>query len=116
MTTSKLKAILDAHPLSLLYFSTPSCGVCQVLRPRVEALTKEVPHWYFQYINTEESREVAGQHLIFAVPTLLLMADGNEVTRLSRHFGMHELEQPMRRFAELIQQAEKPHLNKLLSQ
>jgi len=77
-----------------------------VLKPRVEALLKEVPPWYFQYVNTEESMEIAGQRLIFAVPTLLLMADGREVARLSRHFGMHELEQPVRRYAELFKQTE----------
>ena len=79
MTPAELKTVLDEHPLILLYFSTPTCNVCKVLKPRVEALLKEVPPWYFQYVNTEESMEIAGQRLIFAVPTLLLMADGREI-------------------------------------
>ncbi|MBC8374645.1 MAG: thioredoxin family protein [FCB group bacterium] len=106
MIADELKLILDEHPLTLLYFSTPTCGVCQVLRPQVEALLQDEAPWHFQYVNTEESREIAGQHLIFAVPTILLMADGREITRLSRHFGMHELEQPVRRYAELFRQSD----------
>jgi len=106
MTPTELTTVLQEHPLTLLYFSTPSCGVCKVLRPQVEALLEEEPPWYFQYMNTEESMEIAGQNLIFAVPTLLLMADGHEIARLSRHFGMRELEQPIRRYAELSKQAE----------
>lgn len=106
MKPVELTALLDEHPLTLLYFSTPTCGVCKVLRPQVETLLKEEPPWHFQYMNTEESMEIAGQHLIFAVPTLVLMADGREVARLSRHFGMNELEQPVRRYAELFKQAE----------
>lgn len=102
MTIDDLKDILKDRPLTLLYFSTPSCNVCKVLRPQVENLLSNEPPWHFQYVNTEESLEVAGQHLVFAVPTLLLMADGREVARLSRHFGMHELEAPVRRYAQLI--------------
>ena len=68
MTPAELKTVLDEHPLILLYFSTPTCNVCKVLRPRVEALLK--------------------------------------IARLSRHFGMHELEQPVRRYAELFKQTE----------
>ena len=104
MTTQELQTILEEHSLTLLYFSTPTCNVCKVLRPKVEALLQEQPPWHFQHINTEESMEIAGQQLIFAVPTLLLMADGREIARLSRHFGMHDLEAPIRRYAELFNQ------------
>ncbi len=106
MTLAELQTVLDEHPLTLLYFSTPTCNVCKVLKPRVKVLLEEEPPWHFQYINTEDSMEIAGQNLIFAVPTLLLMADGREIGRLSRHFGMHELEQPVRRYAELFKQSE----------
>ncbi len=105
MTPDELKSILDEHSLTLLYFSTPSCNVCKVLRPRVEAILAEASPWHFQYMNTEESMEIAGQNLIFAVPTLLLMADGREIARLSRHFGMHELESPVRRYAQLFNES-----------
>jgi len=102
MTPDKLNSILGEHPLTLLYFSTPSCNVCKALRPKVEILLEATAPWHFQYVNTEEAMEIAGQHLIFAVPTLLLMVEGREIARLSRHFGMHELEAPVRRYAQLF--------------
>ncbi len=102
MTSNDLGELLASKPLVLLYFSTPTCGVCQVLRPKIETLIAEEPPWHFQYVNTEESLELAGQHLIFAVPTILLMADGREIGRFSRHFGMQELEEPVRRYAALL--------------
>ena len=105
MTSEELKNVLDENPLTVLYFSTPSCNVCKVLRPKVESLLAEEPPWHFQYMNTEESMEIAGQHLIFAVPTILLMAEGREIARLSRHFGMSELETPVRRYAQLFNEA-----------
>ena len=105
MTLNELQEVLTKHELTLLYFSTPSCNVCKVLRPKVEELLSETPPWHFEYINTEESMEVAGQHMVFAVPTLLLMADGREIARFSRHFSMHELEAPVQRYAELFNES-----------
>ncbi|MCF7809164.1 MAG: thioredoxin family protein [Candidatus Marinimicrobia bacterium] len=98
----QLQAILTENKLTLLYFSTPACNVCKVLRPKVEELVKDVSPWHFEYINSEESMEIAGQHMVFAAPTILLMAEGREIGRFSRHFGMDELEVPIRRYAEFF--------------
>jgi thioredoxin-like negative regulator of GroEL len=97
-----LTELLQKHPLTLLYFSTPDCNVCKVLRPKVEALLDGQPPWKFHYVNVAENPELAGQNMVFAVPTLLLMAEGREIARLSRHFGMHELENPVKRYAQLF--------------
>ncbi len=99
MTAETLRVILAENPLTLLYFTSATCSVCKVLRPKVEALVAENPLWHFEYINTEESREIAGQKLIFAVPTLLFMAEGRELTRYSRHFAMQDLETTLHRYA-----------------
>ncbi len=102
MSPEQLEALLRDHPLTLLYFSTPTCNVCKVLRPKVEILLNEMPPWHFEYINSEEAPAIAGQHLVFTVPTLLLMAEGREISRFSRHFGMHELERDIQRYADLF--------------
>ena len=104
MNHTELQEKLEKQELTLLYFSTPSCNVCKVLRPKVEELIEKTPPWHFQYINSEESMEVAGQYTVFAVPTLLLMADGREIARFSRHFSMQEMEAPVQRYAKLINQ------------
>jgi len=105
MTTEALQILLTEYPLTLLYFTTPTCSVCKVMKPKVEALVSEVPPWHFEYINTEESREIAGQNLVFAVPTLLLMAEGREVARHSRHFAMHDLESILARYSKIYAQS-----------
>lgn len=102
MKLEQLQSIFDENELTLLYFSTPSCNVCKVLRPKVEALIEDAAPWHFEYINSEESPEIAGQHMVFTVPTILLMAEGREIGRFSRHFGMDELEAPIKRYAELM--------------
>jgi thioredoxin-like negative regulator of GroEL len=65
--------------------------VCKVLLPKVKNLRSDFPDTQFVYVNTEKITEAAGQHLVFAVPTILIFNEGKEVTRFSRHFGLDDL-------------------------
>ncbi len=89
------------HPLMLAYLSTPTCNVCKVLRPKVEALLDErgVPG---VYVDTTALPAVAGQLLVFAVPTIVLFAQGRELGRLSRHLSMAQLEAELARAQRLL--------------
>jgi len=89
--------------LELKYFSTPTCNVCKVLKPKVEELLKEIGDWTFQFIDTTQSMQEAAQQLVFAVPTILLYVNGKEVQRFSRNVGLSELEFALIRIKELSQ-------------
>jgi len=78
--------------LELKYFSTPTCNICKVLRPKVEELISEIGDWIFHYIDTIQSLELAAQQLVFAVPTLIRYIDEKEAQRFSRNVGLSELE------------------------
>ena len=41
----------------------------------------------------EDIQEFAGQHTVFNIPTVLFFADGKELFRLVRAFGLNELEE-----------------------
>lgn len=76
----------------VVYFSTPGCGVCTVLRPRVEELLAgRFPQIRFVYVDTTASPELPAQLSIFTVPTIVAFFEGREVLRKSRHFGLEEL-------------------------
>lgn len=75
----------------LVYYSTPDCSVCKVLRPKVEELLTSWPQVEFLYIDTTRFPAAAAQHLVFAVPTLLLMKEGRELRRFSRTISMEAL-------------------------
>ncbi len=89
------------HPLLLAYLSTPTCNVCKVLRPKVEALLEErgVPG---VYVDTTALPAVAGQLLVFAVPTIVVFAEGREFARLSRHLSLGQLEAELARAQRLM--------------
>ncbi|PJA51774.1 MAG: thioredoxin [Candidatus Marinimicrobia bacterium CG_4_9_14_3_um_filter_48_9] len=96
---------LQHTELALIYCSTPTCNVCKVLRPKVELMVSEIGDWEFIYIDTTQNPEIAGQYLIFSVPTLLLFAQGKEVQRFSRHFGLDDLKLELERYQKLTRSA-----------
>lgn len=82
----------------LLYFSSESCSVCKVLRPKVkELLQARFPHLTSYYIDIERSPMISGQFRIFTIPTILIFFDGKEQTRYSRNISMPQLEDSISR-------------------
>ena len=92
MTTEKLQQAIQQKPLVLGYFSTPECNVCRSLLPKVKQLLSNYPNYEFVYINTNTHPMLAGQHMVFAVPTLIVFAHGREWKRFSRFVNLPELE------------------------
>ncbi|MCK5797472.1 MAG: thioredoxin family protein [Deltaproteobacteria bacterium] len=100
-TETDLQAWRQEHPLFVAYFSTPLCGVCQTLRPKVEHLLDELA-LPGAYVNTNALPKTAGQLIVFAVPTIVVFAEGHEVKRFSRHFPMRDLRDNLTRTQHLM--------------
>lgn len=81
---------LRASPAVVAYISTPECNVCKVLRPRVEAETGARKGVEFLYIDSAEFPAVAAQHMVFAVPTVLIFIEGKEYRRFSRNISLDD--------------------------
>lgn len=87
----------------LLYFSSDSCSVCKVLKPKVaELLHKKFPAIHALYVNTELSPVIAGQFRVFTIPTILIFFEGKEQQRFSRNISIHQLEASIERPYGLI--------------
>jgi len=100
-----LAEFVAANPLAAVYFSSPDCGVCHVLKPKIFAMLEgEFSTVAVAEVDCAASSAVAGQQRVFAVPTLLLYFDGREVSRFSRNFSpdqvRSELERPYALFTE----------------
>lgn len=84
---------------AVIYFSTPTCNVCKVLKPKLlEILSNKFPRMRFAFVNVEDAQELAAQNQVFAVPTMLFHLDGKEFIRKSRNVNLNllteELERP----------------------
>ncbi len=93
----------SSNDLALAVFTTPDCGVCNALKPKISELTEEHPRLSVRYVDVEAHPDAGGQYGVFVVPVLLLFVRGRETLRLARYFGMHELEEPVARYASLLE-------------
>ena len=103
---SGLEEIEDActaDAAAIFYFSSDTCSVCKVLRPKVaEMVEREFPLFRLYYINIDKTPLLGGQYRIFSIPTLLVYFDGKEFFRKSRNISLGELETDLRRPYKLM--------------
>ncbi len=87
----------------LMYFSNETCNVCKVLKPQIikmlEEKYSEIP---FYYVDMSETPEISAQTQVFTIPTIIVYFDGKETIRKSRHIGLTELAEAIRRPYEMI--------------
>lgn len=101
-----LQAKIHKEKAVLLYFSSPSCSVCKVLKPKVaELLRTKFPLMLSHYVDTEKSPVISGQFSVFTIPTILIFFEGKEQVRYSRNISMHQLEAAIERPYQLIFEA-----------
>jgi thioredoxin 1 len=99
----ELQQKIDSEKGVLLYFSSDSCSVCKVLRPKVaELLHEQFPLIVSHYVDIEKSPVISGQFRVFTIPTIILFFEGKEHIRYSRNISMHQLEESLSRPYDLI--------------
>ncbi|MBT3251472.1 MAG: thioredoxin family protein [Candidatus Marinimicrobia bacterium] len=82
---------LKSNQTIAVYFTTVDCQVCRVVKPKLKSILKEYPHISLMEINSMDSPIIASQNMVFAVPTLIIFSDGNEVKRFSRYLDMPDI-------------------------
>ena len=91
-TPEELTKSIDENKAVLIYFSSPDCSVCKVLKPKIaEVLDEHFPAISLFYVDIQQSPLISGQYRIFAIPTILVFFEGNESIRKSRNIGLSEL-------------------------
>lgn len=88
---NQVTELATKNPVHILYFTTPSCNVCLSVFPQLEALMTAYP---FPILKIDASllENLAGQHIVFTVPTILVMHEGKEVLRESRFIDFNKIE------------------------
>lgn len=84
------EALQEDGPV-LLYFGTESCSVCHSVYPKLLNLA-EGHSCRLIKVAADQLRDVAGQYLIFTVPTILLLHEGKEILRESRFVDFNNIE------------------------
>ncbi|MDF2157081.1 thioredoxin family protein [Algoriphagus sp. CAU 1675] len=90
--------------IELLFFSGKTCGVCQVLKPKLlPAVQEEFPEVNVRVIDVEEEAELAGQSMVFTLPVVIIKFDGQEMHRFARSFSVYEVLNYLDRLVKMTQ-------------
>jgi thioredoxin-like negative regulator of GroEL len=88
---------------AVVYFSTPQCNVCKVLRPKImEMFDQKFPEIERFYVDSTDHPEISAHYNVFAAPTILVFLDGREFARESRNTSVALLEEKIRRPYEIM--------------
>ena len=82
----------------LVYFSSPTCNVCQVLRPKImEVAQEKFPKMKRLHVDLSLTPEIGSQMQVMAAPTVLVFLDGKEFIRKYRTMSVDGLMQEIQR-------------------
>jgi thioredoxin len=76
----------------VLYFTAEWCNPCKRVRPIAEELDREGPV-KFQIIDADDNPDLCKNFEIRAIPTFILIEDGNEVRRINGAKTKEQLEE-----------------------
>jgi thioredoxin-like negative regulator of GroEL len=97
-TKEEFEKFIKENGAALLYFSTPQCNVCKVLKPKLEEFIKdEFEKMICGYVNMELIPSISAQNQIFTVPTILVYLNGKEFLRKSRNINLEEFREELQR-------------------
>ncbi len=92
LSVTEYENFVKENPGAVIYFSTPTCNVCKVLKPKLkEILNEDFPKMKFAYVDCEAAKELAAQNQVFAVPTIQFLFEGREFIRKSRNINLPAL-------------------------
>jgi len=102
-TASQLEH-LKAGPALLVLFGGAHCGVCQVIKPRIESLmAQHFPEIVLAYVDCEERPGICAQHSVFTLPVVKLFVEGQVCLEMARRFSLQELVSQVDRIYRLWQ-------------
>lgn len=88
--------------IELLFFSGKTCSVCQSLKPKVlHDVRENFPDIPIRIIDVEEEMEVAGQHMVFTLPVVIIKFEGKEVFRFARSFAVYQVLEKIKRLNDV---------------
>ncbi|RKE03869.1 thioredoxin [Marinifilum flexuosum] len=99
----ELQSLKDKRESFYIYFSAPNCGVCEVLKPKLEELFQNnFDKLKAYHVNTAMQPDIAAQEGLYTNPSLLVFMDGQEVLKRSRAIGLDEVYDSLNRYYKMF--------------
>jgi len=99
----EFEEFIKSNSAALIYFSTPGCSVCKVLKPKTfDFINENFPLIKPAYVDFEKAKELAAQNSIFTVPVIIIYFEGKEFVRKARNFNFSDLYEDVNRAYSLL--------------
>lgn len=87
----------------ILYFSSKSCSVCSILKPKIEdELTKVFSKIEYYEISCDENLDIASHFGVFSAPTVLFYLDGKVFLKEGRNISISSFLNAIKRPYEMF--------------
>ncbi|WP_088186111.1 thioredoxin family protein [Desulfosporosinus sp. FKA] len=87
----QLNQLMEQEKVIFLYFTSQDCKVCHAVFSKLMNLI-DPQSIKVANISVNEHVEIAGQLLVFTVPTILIVHEGKEILRESRFIDFQKVE------------------------
>ncbi len=102
-TIENIDNIIKENMAVMVYFSSPMCGVCHSLKPKLfEAIESNFEKFEIVDVDISLSGDVAAHFSVFSMPTVLIFLDGKEFFRKSRNMSVNEVIKDIKRPYEIM--------------
>jgi len=82
LTNENFKEVLDSNTPVVVDFWADWCGPCKMMTPIFEETSKEMNNLNFAKLNTEDYGDIAAEHSVMSIPTLIVFKENKEIGRL----------------------------------
>ena len=98
VTDATFVETIQSHSLVVVDCWAPWCGPCHMVAPIIEEMARDYAgRILFGKLNVDENQEVAIQHQIMSIPTLLVFKNGKLVDRIIGAMPRQRLERKITR-------------------
>lgn len=73
---------MELEGVCAIKFGAAWCGPCKTLEPKIKKMEEEFSEINFYHVNIDENPELAKKYQIRSLPTVILLKDGIEKSRL----------------------------------
>ena len=84
-------------------FTGLGCGICTVIKPKLEELHAEMSFFDLDIIQVEDNKTYAAERNVFVVPVCVISAEGKEYYRFKGSFSIQEVREKISRLYDLQQ-------------
>lgn len=100
---NNLNNTINENLAVMVYFSSPTCGVCHALKPKLtQALYNNFPIIKIESVDISIDEDIAPHFGVYAIPTILIFLDGKEFVRKSRNMSVDEVVREIKRPYEIM--------------